>query len=743
MVKTEVMADTLTINVIPSDMMYDEVQSISPDKSDYSLGDYVNIAFSTFGLKSSGTNTRFDRAEISGGYANKTESINHSLGNIGFVFSGEGDVTVTLYYIGDDDRNLQISKDSHVASVSPTSATKKEGETVDITATVSEEGYEFDRWTIVSGSGSFASATSASTVFTMDDADAEIKANSKLKTYTVQFSGNGVNITPINSQTVQHGSKATNPGNPTTTVAGKVFQGWYKEAACTNAWNFNTDTVTEPTTIYAKWSNAPTTYTVTFNLNGGNNNGDTSNVTRTTGTDGKLTEFPEVQYDGHTLVGWFDEDADPDTAVELDKVYTRATTLTAHWTETPVFVSASIGAPSQVVKGQSYNIPVTFTFNRTLTDVDAYNLMDLCAVEYAPNYRSGVLDSTHNNMTYTITVPFSIPSNASGNLTLNARYNTAIVSTKTIPIVDPSPTTNTVTFRVVNGKWNDDSTGNKTEQVETNGHLTEAQIPTVGSKPNAGYKAGSWSPSTPSSSTAITEDIEYTYTYASESAKTYTVAASDDGHGSAKASPTSGTTGTRVTITATPDRDYQFKEWRVIRGGVDLDNRRRSQTTFNIGNANVEVKAIFEKKDRKKDDDDDDDDHEDSSSPAPAKPVNPNAIISSSFTTTGGMSGIVKIGPQVQGPAAQAVFKANTPAGWKEAFSFNMTVNDKADYTLKKGILSFKIPSQYLKAGRKFAILGIDKNGKVKMFPDIDTKDDTITVNIDIEGYAFDLIYFD
>ncbi|WP_162491147.1 InlB B-repeat-containing protein, partial [Candidatus Symbiothrix dinenymphae] len=29
--------------------------------------------------------------------------------------------------------------------------------------------------------------------------------------------------------------------------------GWYREAACTNAWNFNTDGVTGDITLYAKW----------------------------------------------------------------------------------------------------------------------------------------------------------------------------------------------------------------------------------------------------------------------------------------------------------------------------------------------------------------------------------------------------------------------------------------------------------------------------------------------------------
>lgn len=137
---------------------------------------------------------------------------------------------------------------------------------------------------------------------------------------------------------------------------------------------------------------------------------------------------------------------------------------------------------------------------------------------------------------------------------------------------------------------------------------------------------------------------------------------------------------------------------------------------------------------------DDDDHHEDAPPPAP-KPVNPNAVTGMSFV--GNQTGNCKIGPQVQGAAAQLAFRMNTPAGWKEAFSFNMTVNDKADYSLKKGILSFRIPSQYMKAGRKFAILGIDRNGEVKLFADTDLEADTITIDLDIEGYAFDLIYSD
>ncbi|MCR5214698.1 MAG: hypothetical protein K6E10_09795 [Eubacterium sp.] len=78
-----------------------------------------------------------------------------------------------------------------------------------------------------------------------------------------------------------------------------------------------------------------------------------------------------------------------------------------------------------------------------------------------------------------------------------------------------------VTFKVVNGSWNEGdgeaATADKT--VTLTGYegdtlkLSAADIPAVGSKPNDTYKAGSWDV-TPSADTAITKDTTYTYTYA-------------------------------------------------------------------------------------------------------------------------------------------------------------------------------------------------------------------------------------
>ena len=70
------------------------------------------------------------------------------------------------------------------------------------------------------------------------------------ETYTVTFDANGHGVAPAN-QDVASGGKITKPSDPTDQVY--TFAGWYKEAECTNAWNFETDTVTAATTLYAKW----------------------------------------------------------------------------------------------------------------------------------------------------------------------------------------------------------------------------------------------------------------------------------------------------------------------------------------------------------------------------------------------------------------------------------------------------------------------------------------------------------
>ena len=92
-------------------------------------------------------------------------------------------------------------------------------------------------------------------------------SNSTPTVYTVTFDVQGGSaVAPL---TVEDGKTVEKPADPAKTSF--TFGGWYRESAYTTQWNFETDTVTEDITLYAKWTAissppppSPKTVTVTF-----------------------------------------------------------------------------------------------------------------------------------------------------------------------------------------------------------------------------------------------------------------------------------------------------------------------------------------------------------------------------------------------------------------------------------------------------------------------------------------------
>ena len=70
----------------------------------------------------------------------------------------------------------------------------------------------------------------------------------------------------------------------------------------------------------------------------------------------------------------------------------------------------------------------------------------------------------------------------------------------------------------------------------------------------------------------------------------FTITVKTDSNGTASASPDKAVAGTEITLAATPNTGYHFKEWQVMSGGVTIENNK-----FTMSDGNVEVKAIFEK----------------------------------------------------------------------------------------------------------------------------------------------------
>ena len=68
----------------------------------------------------------------------------------------------------------------------------------------------------------------------------------------------------------------------------------------------------------------------------------------------------------------------------------------------------------------------------------------------------------------------------------------------------------------------------------------------------------------------------------------YTVTVTSGGNGTASVSHAKAVVGTEITLTATPDTGYRFKEWEVISGGVAITSNK-----FTMPDGNVEIRAIF------------------------------------------------------------------------------------------------------------------------------------------------------
>ncbi len=144
-----------------------------------------------------------------------------------------------------------------------------------------------------------------------------------LDPYTVTFKSNGKEVS---SETVAAGGKVNEP-NPPTGVDGYRFDGWFKETDFKTAWKFETDTVTENITLYAKWQK---TYTVTFNGPDGK-----TEPPAQTADEGSKVDPPKISdRTGYRLDGWFKE-KDFKTAwkFETDTV-TENITLYAKWQKT-------------------------------------------------------------------------------------------------------------------------------------------------------------------------------------------------------------------------------------------------------------------------------------------------------------------------------------------------------------------------------------------------------------------------
>ena len=139
------------------------------------------------------------------------------------------------------------------------------------------------------------------------------------KKYTITFDANGHGTAP-SSQTIIAGAKATEPAEPA--EAGYTFGGWYKDADCTSAFDFNT-AITNNVTLYAKWTQNAT-YSLTVVKGEGITSVTGSTDPVTLGSTYTITATPKT---GYTFSTWT---ADPAENATFGSATTANTTVTVN-----------------------------------------------------------------------------------------------------------------------------------------------------------------------------------------------------------------------------------------------------------------------------------------------------------------------------------------------------------------------------------------------------------------------------
>ncbi len=148
------------------------------------------------------------------------------------------------------------------------------------------------------------------------------------ETFTVIFNSKGGS--QVAPQSITEGSLVDEPEDPT--FLGRIFEGWVKDLDTNEKWFFESDRVTGPITLYAKWSDtAPPpspTAIVSFNTNGA------AEITPIEILkDSTIAQPEDPSYVGYHLIGWFkDSEYADEWEFDTDTV-TVDTTLYAKWLE--------------------------------------------------------------------------------------------------------------------------------------------------------------------------------------------------------------------------------------------------------------------------------------------------------------------------------------------------------------------------------------------------------------------------
>ena len=302
------------------------------------------------GLQYTSNNTTVATVNASGtvtGVRGGTASV--SIAPKGSTKSTSASVTVTAPV-------YTVTYNANGGSVSPASNAVNQGNSVTL-PTPTRSGYTFNGW--------FTAATGGTKISSPYAPTASITLFAQW-TQTITYNANGGTVTP-SSNVVNAGSSVT---LPTPTRSGYTFNGWF--TAATGGTKISSPyTPTGNVTLFAQWTQNVTTYTVTYNANGGSVSPASSAVNQ-----GSSVTLPTPTRSGWTFNGWFTA-ATGGTKVSSPYTPTAAITLFAQWTRITYLVTYNANGgvvlpTSNVVNaGSSVTLPTPtrngYTFNGWFT----------------------------------------------------------------------------------------------------------------------------------------------------------------------------------------------------------------------------------------------------------------------------------------------------------------------------------------------------------------------------------------
>ncbi|MBE5732833.1 MAG: hypothetical protein E7353_07375 [Clostridiales bacterium] len=145
-------------------------------------------------------------------------------------------------------------------------------------------------------------------------------------TYTLSFEMNG-HGTQITEQVLKEDEITVQPEAPT--ESGWNFEGWYTDNDFNELYTFGT-TLSSDTTVYAKWSEKESTYTITFDRNGHGRAPAKQYIDA--GTDGKITRPDDLSANGWKFLGWSLDKNDNVNLIDFDSfIPSSSLTIYAQW----------------------------------------------------------------------------------------------------------------------------------------------------------------------------------------------------------------------------------------------------------------------------------------------------------------------------------------------------------------------------------------------------------------------------